>query len=172
MRTAGELSIRTQVLTALGDQTVQMPTATPTEVPDGYRPPPRRRLRPEPPRTVSDVIVGLGLLLGDGIGFLYCCLPMAFTDLAPSTPAQLQQGEAASQHRILVIIGIALVITLVAAFLRARWTASLQLVGTVLLGLAFLSNLVFSPDNQPPAPAPTPSAYSYSPCYSGSGTCQ
>ena len=116
------------------------------------------------------MIVGFGLLLGDGIALLYCGLPMALNGLSPTTPAQLQQEQATSQHRILPVIGIALVITLVAAFLRARWTASLQLVGTVVLGLAFLSNQAFSPDNRPPAPAPTPNAY-YSPCYSGSGTC-
>jgi Family of unknown function (DUF6234) len=131
---------------------------------------PRRRRWPSRPPVALDVV--LGVLLALGVALFYVLRLFGFgMDLWAEQNAEgasdriLRAQLSFTWHMALVSLGLAAV----AAVLRARWTAALQVL--VLLALAGLA-LLMQHDwerSHPPRPAPLPSGYV--PCYSGSGTC-
>ncbi|KJS59662.1 hypothetical protein VM95_25895 [Streptomyces rubellomurinus] len=67
------------------------------------------------------------------------------------------------------LLGAALGAAGLAALLRARWTAGLQLFGAAVL-FVFAVQLGHAYNRSHPAPPPPPKP-GYTPCYSGSGRC-
>jgi len=121
-------------------------------------------------RTVSDVATALALLLLDGLICLWLAFGAAMDEWAQAQDAPAQ-GNGSPGHGIdvpMLWVGIAMLVTAaIAAARKAPWTVGVQSAAGLLLLFSALSP---SPDQTPPAPVPAPAPY-YSPCYSGSGTC-
>jgi Family of unknown function (DUF6234) len=124
---------------------------------------PRWLARLPRPATGPDVCTGAALLLAEGVVFLFRSFVADFT-LTPLTAAQSAQATQVLRHWTLGICLAALGCALVAALVRARWSAGIQLFAAVLLGLLYLPG---PRQATPGSPTPAPTAY-YSPCYSGS----
>ncbi|MFC5647458.1 DUF6234 family protein [Kitasatospora cinereorecta] len=126
--------------------------------------------RPAAPPRAVDIV--LGVLSFGAVGVVFVGRMFAYgMDVwaaggSPDVADQVSLAQMAFTWKVLIV---SLLLAGVAALLRARWTAALQLVAVVLLfGLTVLLRHDF--DRSHPAP-PAPLNSGYTPCYSGSGRC-
>jgi hypothetical protein len=154
-----EVSIRTQDECAHNHHTGRMSPATPRAAA-----PSRRRLLPPRPEPGSDLGFALILLFAEGVVWVYRAF-IGFFTLGTVTPAELQHSRFVFADWEFGMALAALVVALVAAYLRAPRTACIQLLVAVVLGLMGLSTQ--HPSSWDTHAPPTPTNSYYVPCYSG-----
>ncbi|WP_043670344.1 DUF6234 family protein [Streptomyces xylophagus] len=134
--------------------------------------PPLRRGRPWSSRTSrgADIVVAVFLFIGEaavymGMTFTYGLEGWA----AQGGPAGLDAARLADIAWMEGFLCVLLAFAALALLSRAPWTVVSQLVVAGIVAVLLVS-AQHDYDRAHPAPAPTPRA-GYSPCYSGSGTC-
>ncbi|MBC3841927.1 hypothetical protein GXW82_22155 [Streptacidiphilus sp. 4-A2] len=123
----------------------------------------RRRLLPPRPPRAGDVGFALSLLFVEVAVWMLRGILAGFT-LVPVTTAEFDHSQLVFAGWEIGIAIAALAIALPAALLRAPWTACIQLLVAVVVGVMGLSAQHHYGDTTP-QPAPTDTYYA--PCYSG-----
>ena len=121
--------------------------------------------------TGPDVAAAILLFVGEAVALAW----IIFRYVAESWTAQEDQNKIdttalAEITWMQVFLCVVLALTVLAALSRAPWTLASHLLFALLLG-ALLSGSQQDYDRAHPDPTPTSTVH-YTPCYSGSGTCE
>ncbi|MFF5304019.1 DUF6234 family protein [Streptomyces sp. NPDC013161] len=134
--------------------------------------PPLRSGRPWSSRTSrgADIAVAVFLFVGEAAVFMGMTFTYGLDGLAAQRyPAALDAAKLADIAWMEGFLCVTLAFAALALLSRAPWTMASQLVVAGIVAVLLVS-AQHDYHRTHPAPAPTPRA-GYSPCYSGSGTC-
>ncbi|MGA5822960.1 DUF6234 family protein [Kitasatospora sp. NPDC094028] len=129
-----------------------------------------RQLRRPKPSRAADIALGVTLLIVLAVVYLggmfnYGMIQWGAASDSGSADRTLEHEQAFVRG----LLAAAVAVAALAALLRARWTAGLQLFAAAAL-FAIAVQLGHTYDSNHPAPPPPPNP-AYVPCYSGSGRC-